>query len=120
MFFEPIRTWDGSEMNHLIYSWESEGSMGSPGCSDINNNLIYENDILKYKKYISILKRGQFNYNGKILNGWYLECYYKDNKVISPFYQNDSYEVIGNIFKNKDLYNKIKLREEVRIDDFVG
>jgi hypothetical protein len=121
MAFTKIRIWNGFQMNYFDYRWEDSFPMDCTNHQDKNGNLIYENDILKYKKYIAILKKGEFNYNGSLQYGWYLECYCHNNKSIQPFYiNNKEYEIIGNIYKNYNLYEQLKTKKWSDRIGFVG
>lgn len=84
--------------------------MACSNFKDCNNEFIYENDILKYQNKLAIVKKGQYKYDNMLLYGWYLEIYQQGIKNIEPFNlkEVDNYEIIGNIYKNYNLYEKIK------------
>lgn len=108
---KKTRIWDGNKMRVSEIKWEDTNPMSFSGFTDKNNKPIYENDIIEFKNFIAIVKKGNFNYNKRTLKGWYLECYDNGKKKIRPFYADEvgAYVIIGNIYKNQSLYKKLKL-----------
>lgn len=82
--------------------------MQCTGLKDKNGKLIYEGDIVKFNydtdEIIAVVSWD--DNEGQV--GYYLNTtdYFKDKYVTDyDFYKND-YEVIGNIYENKDLLNE--------------
>lgn len=115
-----IRSYVNDKMYYNTYHWDSL-TMACSNHTDCNDVLIYENDFLKFRDGIMIVKKGQFNFHNMLLYGWYLE-YYKDNqKKILPFRadRTDDYEVISNIYDNYKIYEKIKENKWGEVIDFI-
>lgn len=78
--------------------------MQCTGLKDKNGKLIYEGDIVKFNFDTDEIK-AVVSWDNKELIGFYLNTtdYFKDKYVTDyDFYKND-YEVIGNIYENKEL-----------------
>lgn len=122
MAIMKTRIWNGHQMQYSNMRWEDSVPMACTNHRDSKDRLMYENDIVKYQKYIAIIKKGQYKYQGRLQYGWYLECYYQGNKSIKPFYIDNikEYKVISNIFENKNLYQQLKSNNWSRVISLVG
>lgn len=81
--------------------------MQCTGLKDKKGKLIYEGDIVKFNFDTDEIK-AVVSWDDKELIGFYLNTtdYFKDKYVTDyDFYKND-YEVIGNIYENKELLNE--------------
>lgn len=79
------------------------------GLYDKNGNEIYEGDILQYgnfgTKIVVEFKHGMFCYKTKIFSE-YLGFGANDNFTFQPKNADNNFEVVGNIYDNKELLNK--------------
>lgn len=81
--------------------------MQCTGLKDRNGKLIFEGDIVKFNFDTDEIK-AVVSWDGEELIGFYLNTtdYFKDKYLTDyDFYKND-YEVIGNIYENKELLNE--------------
>lgn len=81
--------------------------MQCTGLKDKSGKLIYEGDIVKFNFDTDEIK-AVVSWDDKELVGFYLNTtdYFKDKYVTDyDFYKND-YEVIGNIYENKELLDE--------------
>lgn len=116
-----VRIWNGKEMQYSELRWDDTVPMECSNHKDLKGRLIYENDIIRYQKYIAIVRKGLYSYNTRLHNGWYLECYYGISKSIKPFYFDvNDYLIIGNIFEDYDLYQQLKIGKRSDVLDSVG
>lgn len=93
----------GIQYNSFYFPEEVE-VMQCTGLKDKNGKLIYEADIVKFNFDTDEIK-AVVSWDDKELIGFYLNTtdYFKDKYVTDyDFYKND-YEVIGNIYENKEL-----------------
>ena len=108
-----LRTFMNDKMKYYSQRFEGYEPMSCLNDYDINNTLIFENDILyKENKGYFVIKKGSYNYRNYNLRGWYIEFYDSpgNKKTINPFYKEllENSKIIGNTKENKKLYNKIK------------
>ncbi len=87
---KELRTWNS------IFAFKDVELMQSTGLYDVIGVEIFENDIIKdkttYNKYIVVFE-----------DGHYLAKHYKQSNSKGLNYWIDEFEVIGNIFENKEL-----------------
>lgn len=97
---------DGLHIKHDI--GDSAIVMQCTGLKDKNDKLIYEGDIVKFKNEILVVRfqqemacfAPQYYANGEYCGRLFFDEY---DSVENEFYKSTNFEVIGNIYENKEL-----------------
>ena len=86
------------------YNIVDEESIGQyTGLKDKNGKEIYEGDILKYKRNDISEENFKLYWNEK-MSAFYLQnILWPDDDIPVKYYRIENFEIIGNIFENKEL-----------------
>ena len=94
------RYWDISDYENRV----DETTVGQfTGLKDKNGKEIYEGDILKYKRNDISEENFKLYWNEK-MSAFYLQnILWPDDDIAVKYYRIENFEIIGNIFENKEL-----------------